>query len=863
MKNFLWLWRMAWRDSRRSRGRLLLFLSAIVLGIAALVGINGFRANLTRSLDDQARELVGADLVLSSPQPFKPLFSLAPTSPAESAYPRPNLKPILERLVREVSQEAAFASLVQFPKGQGVRLAQVRALGGRFPYYGAWVTEPTSAVAVFRRAEETGRRVALVDDALLAQFAAKPGDSIRVGKLTFLVAGRVRKTPGQSGFSAAVAPAVFIPFALLPETGLIQPGSRVQYRNYYRFASTTNPALLENPLEDARDQARIDSDTVAERKRQTGRAFTDLTRFLSLVSFVALLLGCVGVASAVSLYVREKVGSVAVLRCLGASGWQAMSIYLLQIAVMGLLGATIGAALGTAVQLFLPRVFADFLPVAVEVTVAWGAVAQGVFTGLLVSVLFALLPLLSIRRVSPLRTLRATDDAADARPDPLRGLVYGLLVAFILGFAYLQTRDWKQALGFTAGLLVAFAALAGVGAGLRALVRRFFPTSWSYAWRQGLANLYRPNNQTLLLTVSVGLGVFLLATLFVLQGLLLSRVQISGSGNQPNLVLFDIQPEQQAGVRALLTSRRLPILEQVPIVTMRLSALNGRSATALAKDTARGAVRRSLTREFRVTYRDTLTSAEKLLAGRPPYLGPDGIARVSMEQRYFDQLKLRLGDTLVFNVQGAPITTIIGGTREVDWARVRTNFLLIFPTGVLEPAPQSHVILSRVPDNAALAAVQRALVSGFPNVSAIDLGLVLQTLDDILSKISFVIRFMALFSIATGLLVLISAVVVSRYQRVRESVLLRTLGASRNQILRITLVEYAVLGLLAAATGLVLALGAGWALAYWVFEAPFRVNAGPLLLLAGLTSLLTVLIGLFNSRDVLTRPPLEVLREEG
>ncbi|WP_262386004.1 ABC transporter permease [Hymenobacter sp. BT491] len=840
-----WLWRMAWRDSRRSRSRLLLFISAIVLGIAALVGINGFGDNLARSIDEQARELLGADLVVSSTQPFEP-----------------GLQPTLRKLSPTRSNEVAFASMVQFPKGQGVRLAQIRALTGGFPYYGDWVLEPAAAVAAFRQASASQQRVALVDDALLVQFGAQPGDSIKVGKLTFLIAGRVRKTPGQSGFSAAVAPTVFIPGSLLSQTGLVQRGSRIQYRTYYQFAAGTDVDRLIKPFEARFDKANIDTDTVASRKKQTGRSFADLTRFLNLVAFVALLLGCVGVASAVSLYVREKVSAVAILRCLGASGQQALLIYLLQTALMGLLGAVVGAALGTAVQLLLPQVFAGFLPVAVRVAISWSAVLQGVLTGVLVAVLFALLPLLSIRRVSPLRTLRASFEEDSSRPDPLRLAVFLLIAVFITGFAYLQTREWKQALGFAAGLVVAFGALAGLAQGLRLLVRRYFPTSWSYVWRQGLANLYRPNNQTITLTVSIGLGVFLLATLYMLQGLLLGRVQLAGGGQQPNLVLFDIQPEQRVGVNQIIQNQHLPILQQVPVVTMRLTAINGRSGAYFQKDSARGVPKWAFSREYRVTYRNKLITSEKLEAGQRPALAADGTPRISIEDGYFKRLKLKLGDTLTFNVQGVPITTIVGGTRIVDWTQIQTNFLVVFPSGVLEAAPQFYALMTRVPNNAVLGSVQRALVSRYPNVSAIDLGLILQTLDDILGKISFVIRFMALFSIATGLLVLASSVVVSRYQRVQESVLLRTLGASRRQILRITLVEYAVLGLLAASAGLVLASAAAWALAYWVFEVNFAPEPGPLLLLAAFTTILTVLIGLLNSREVLTRPPLEVLRGE-
>ncbi|GAB3776449.1 ABC transporter permease [Spirosoma horti] len=816
-------------------------MSAIVLGIAALVAINSFGDNLARSIDEQAKELLGADLTLSWNRP-----------------PSPKTAQLVKTIGRDRAYEVSFASLVSIPKTGGVRLAQVKGLEGNFPFYGTWEVQPVSAIQTFRQATT---RVALVDDGLLVQLGAVPGDSVRVGNLSFLTAGRVTKTPGQAAIAATVAPTVFIPNQFLSQTGLLQRGSRVAYKYYYQFAPGTDVEKYVKTISTRLDKDGISYDTVDGRKKQTGRSFADLTKYLSLVAFVALLLGCVGVASAVQLYVKEKVTSVAILRTLGASGRQAFLIYLIQTALMGLLGAVIGALGGSVVQLVLPRVFGNFLPITVETTLSGPAILGGIGTGVLISILFALLPLLAIRNVSPLRTLRSSYEADLSNRDPFRWLVYLLVIGFIIGFAYLQTHNFMLALGFTAGLALAFGILTTLGLGLIWLVRRFFPTSWSYIWRQSLANLYRPNNQTLILITSIGLGAFLIATLYLTQGLLLGRVELSASGNQPNMVLFDIQNEQIAGVRSLVKTQRLPILQEVPVVTMRLSDINGTTG-AVRKDTALKTPKWAFTREYRVTYRDTLISSEKLASGKAPYQA-DGAIYVSIEKDFLDRMHLKLGDTLDFNVQGAPIQTIVGGTREVEWNRVQTNFLVVFPSGVLEQAPQFHVLMTRVPDNKTSALLQRALVSQFPNVSAIDLGLILKTVDDILGQISFVIQFMALFSILTGLLVLASSVVISKYQRLRESVLLRTLGASRAQILRITALEYGLLGLLAALSGILLSVAGTWALARYVFEVPYRPDALPLVVISLSVTALTVLIGVFNSREVLVRPPLDVLRAEG
>ncbi|MBC7893694.1 MAG: ABC transporter permease, partial [Sphingobacteriaceae bacterium] len=297
---------MAWRDSRRSRRRLFLFMSAIVLGIAALVAINSFGDNLARSVDEQAQELLGADLVLSAGKEINGKFGDS-----------------LRAMGQERSSEVAFASMAYFPKTGGTRLAQVKAIDGGFPYYGEWDVQPAASVAQFRKAGEAAQPIALVDDALLIQFGAKPGDSVKIGNVTFRVAGRVLNTPGQTAIATTVAPTVFIPAQFLKETGLLGRGSRASYRIYYRFGDTTNVERLATAMEPRLDRAGISLDTVDRRKQQTGRIFADLTKFLNLVAFVALLLGCVGVASAVQLYVKEKVASVAVLRCLGASGRQA------------------------------------------------------------------------------------------------------------------------------------------------------------------------------------------------------------------------------------------------------------------------------------------------------------------------------------------------------------------------------------------------------------------------------------------------------------------------------------------------------------------------------------------------------------
>ncbi|NTS41409.1 ABC transporter permease [Flavisolibacter sp. BT320] len=840
--NLAWLARMAWRDSRKNRSRLFLFIASIVIGIAALVAIDSLSHNLRREIDLQAAELLGADLEISNRRPYT----------AEQ-------QKLIDSLGDRRSEERRFTSMILFPKNNGSRIIEVRALGGEFPYYGELKTEPATAGTSFRNG-----LFALVDQTLLLQFGARVGDSVRIGKTAFVIAGAIKGAPGQSGVSASVAPVVYIPIASLPQTGLEQKGSRINYRYYIKWDKPVDIAAVEKRIEEPFELEGINWDTVASQKEDTSRSFRDVIRFLSLVAFIALLLGCIGVASAIQIYIREKISTIAVLRCLGATAAQAFLIYLIQIVAIGLLGSLLGAILGTVVQQTLPVVLKDLLPVEVSASISWPSVLQGIVLGLVISFLFALLPLLSIRKISPLNTLRITYQQNITEKDPLKWLVYLLLFLFVIGFAYLQVEGWRQAIVFTASVAVAFLVLSGTAALLMWLVRKFFPVSWSFVLRQGVANLYRPNNQTRILIVSIGLGTALICTLFFIQGILLNRVSLAAMDQQPNMVLFDIQSAQKDSVVALARQQGLPADGTVSIVTMRLEAINGITAASLREDSTLKMQRWVFSREYRVTFRDTLTASEKLQKGKWTGRVKEGeLIPVSLEQSFAERNNISIGDTMQFNVQGVVMPTIVGSLRSVDWNRMQTNFLVVFPAGVLEEAPQFHVLLTRVPSVEASASFQQAVVRQFPNISIIDLGLVLSILNNIMEKIGFVIRFMAGFSILTGLIVLVASVLISKYQRMQENVLLRTLGAQSKQVFIITALEYSILGAMAAATGILLATASSWALANYMFDTAFTPAILPIGVVFLSVCAITVAIGLFNSRSALSRPPLEILRQEG
>ena len=834
-----WIFRMAWRDSRGSRRQLALFLSSMIVGVAALVAISSFGSNLRKVVDDESKTLLGADLVFESGRPFGGAVEAA-----------------IDSIGGAQSRLISFPSMAWFPVGKQSRLMTVRAVEGVFPFYGEIETTPAGAADTWLADEG-----ALVDATVMRLFGVQPGDSVRIGRYFYPVAGRIDRMPSENQMMSFFSPRVYVPAARLDST-LLSRGSQADYELAFRFDDGRDvEALVENIALFLREEE-VRYDTVAEIRESWDEGLTNLYRFLSVIAFVAVLLGGIGVAGAIHVYVRRRFATIAVLRCLGAGTLQTFSVYALQTITMGLASSVIGAALGIGVQMLVPVALSDFLPVDVPFMVSWGSIGAGMALGVGVTAAFALFPLVSIRRISPLLTLRSTVETREASlKDPLWWVVFGIVAAGITAFSIGNAPSPGIGLGYTAGLAAVLGSLLITAKGIIWATRRFFPSRWSYIWRQGLANLFRPNNQTNTLILSLGLGVFIIGTLFGIQRTLLAQLEVSEARQSPNIVLFNIQPDEIDPVTQIVRDKELPVPDSVPIVTMRLASVNGRTVDEMRADsTATWAHQR----EYRVTYRDYLTESEKVVEGA--FIGKadpdDPVAPVSLDQDVARNLDVGIEDTLTFNVQGQLIPVRVASLREVEWRRMGANFFVVFPVGVLEDAPSFYVLLSRTETGEEASGLQRAVLGDYPSVSVIDLSLVLSTFDTIFSRISFVVRFMASFSILTGVIVLIGAVVVSRVQRRRESVLLKTLGASQSEVLQIMAVEYLFLGFFAALTGLALSFASVWAFSAFVFDTSFRPDIVATLVLLGAVPFLTVAIGLVNSRSVYRRSPLDVLRTD-
>ena len=845
------IWGLAWRESRTARRRLLLYMSSISLGVAALVAIDSFSANIIQSVKDQSRSLMGGDIQFNSSKPIPPAVD--------------SLFDSLTRHGLSFARVTTFPSMAVVPRTSGTRFAQVRGVTDNYPFYGGVVTQPAGRWRLLIQGAN-----AIVDPSLLTSLNARVGDTLKLGFGTFTIVATIKDVPGAAGIAEMLGPRIFIPARYVAETQLLVFGSTAERTVLAKLPPGVDPDKFVKPFKKRVEDQQVRIRTVTQTEMATEDAIENLTSFIGIVGLVALLLGGIGVASGVRAFVARKIDTVAVLRCLGASSGQVLTIYVVQAAAMGLVGAAAGAALGVAIQFLLPHVLTDFLPIDVRVTLVPSAVLTGLAVGGWIALIFALRPLLALRNVSPLQTLRRDTDADVLRmrwTDAPRIVVNAAMVLSVVGIALSRAQTTRQAFAMSAATGLAILALAASAALLSWAARKGLRTRWPYVVRQGVANLYRPGNQTRAVTLALGFGAFLVSTLFLVQNNLLRRFTTAAAESRGNVVFFDVQQDQAAGLDSIVRGGGHDVVQLAPVVTMRIASINGKHVSDMNPVTRgqRGRASWALRREFRSTYRDRPAASETIVAGK--WFGDSALkferdtGEISLEEGIAKELNVKLGDIIAWNVQGVEIPTRITSLRKVQWTRFEPNFFAVFAPPVLKGAPNQYVLLAQVKDPTAVALLQREVVNRFPNVSSIDLTAIKRTVDKIVGKVSLAIRFMALFSLAVAIPVLFSAVSATRRERVREGVLLKTLGATRGQIARILLAEYSLLGLMGGLTGMLLSLAGGWAVVRYMFKTPFAPAILPVAGIAAAIVGLTLLIGLLAGRDVFRETPIAALRD--
>lgn len=844
--------RMAIRETRASWRRLLFFFVCIAVGVAAIVTLRSVIQTVREVFGQEARNLVAADVLISTTRNWTP--------EARATIDRRLTAARVE--ARTDTVETPTMVRPQDAAKTTTRMAELRAIGPEFPLYGTMTLEGGETY----RHEVLKDRGVLVRPELLTALDVRVGDAIVIGQLTFTIRGVIANEPGRRIGDFSLGPRIMIDIADLDATGLLAIGSRARRVLLVRVPERDVQPLVRQLRSDFKDQF-VNARSFRSDDDEIGRDFDRAENYLSLVGLVIVILGGIAVSSVTRVFVLQKIRAIAVLKCLGARSGQIMAVYLLQVLTLGLAGSVLGVILAggavVSIPYFVPPIdtaSAGALLSEVHYGVTWSAALQGMGIGALVSLLFSIVPLLHVRFIKPSLLLR--DETSTTGFDWTRALAMTLVGAALVALTAWQAASWTIGLAVCAGFAGLAVILVFVG---RLLVSVVAPlsNSRSFPLRHAVLHLSRPGNQTRVILLAVGLGAFFIVGVRSLQGSLLEELSMQMSEDSPDMFLMDIQRDQADGVRAFLAdpARGAGPAKLIPVLRARVTGVEGRETQLESFEDVRA--RGSLAREYTVTYRDHLEANETVVGGRF-WSGPATDPEVSVEQGLAERFDLNVGDFVRFDLLGRTVMARITSLREVDWRDSRAGgFMFVFRPGVLDQFPHWYIAPLKGPtDIRARAQFQHDLVARYGNVSVVDFRDILLTIRDVMSKVTLAISVVGGLVLFSGGLILIGAVAMTKFQRVYEAAVFKTLGASTGTIARMLLFEYGVLGGLAGLVGSLGAVVLTWAVSRFALDIPWRVFVGEHVAGVGLTAILVAAIGVLSSYDVLRHKPLLTLRAE-
>lgn len=834
---FSGLFRLAFVELNHNRFRLLIYSFSISIGIAALFATGSLKKDLISQIDKETRALVGGDLVIKG---------YAPISDS-----------LFQSVIKESENDASeksFASMVVFKnKGQN-RLVNVRAISSNYPLVGDITDKEGDSKQINK---EQG--FVSINQSLAIQYGLKLGDSLQIGNSSFQISAFHSKAPGQSGIAATVAPTVFISLTDLDSTGLVRIGSRIQRSYYFKMKDEKTANIAFNNFEKLVIDEGLRIENIETGRERLGRTYKNLFRFLNLAAFIALIIGGIGVGSAIDLFLSEKKKTVAVLKCIGFKYQQIATVFLLQIIALGLFGSLFGIAIGLGVQQVLPTLFKDIFVVDISDGFHASMFWTSILSGVAISVLFGLRTLIPLLMATPMMALRSNLESQ--KYFSKINIIIRMIQLFVLiVITWFLAGDLVISLVFTGMLLVLMLSLWGLAVLLRKLARKASKSVKSFEWKYAVNSLYRPQNQTVLLISVIGLSVILVLHLFFIRSSLISTFQSTEKESRPNLIIFDIDNGAVESISNFLKSKEAIVFDPLSIVPMRIHQFKGRSIYEWKKDSSHSIPAHVFNREYRVTERVSMGDNEVLVSGEWTNNYTEGIIPISIEENFARQANLELGDAIEFNVFGSILNTQVSSIRKVDFTQMKAAFTIVFPKGSLGGAPVMYAVSARVAEKEKMMNIQNELMSKFKNISVIDLELVFESVMEVGAKIEMAIQFMFSFSAFTALIVLINTLYVTRFQRMRESAVLRTLGVVSGKLMRINIYEFLILGLLSVLAGVLFSLIVTWMLMVFLFKVPFSPDlftAGIILL--GVV-LLVAIMGAINSRSLVNVSPMHILR---
>lgn len=843
--------KIAWREARASSTRFLFVILAVALGVGALTGVRGFSQAFRGMLQKDARKLLAGDLSVRT-------FSL-PSKEQEAEMESLRASGVARTWVTE------SVSMLSAGEGSTPVLVSIKAVDPAvYPFYGELLLTPRQSL----REALTPDSIAVSED-LLVRLNLKVGDSVRLGAADFRIAGQVSIEPDRMAGSANVGPRILMSREGIDRTQLIVDGSRAAQRFLFRFSEGSIP------VEKARAQLKsVFTEALITDYRETHplitRGLDRSTTFLSLVSLIALIVGAIGVGMAMHSHLQQKMDTIAVMKSIGARSGQIVRIYLVQTLMLGLIGGTAGIAVGLLVQRIFPILLAKYFQLTPEINLDPFSALQGLAIGVLSTLLFTLPPLVSIRRIRPSLILRRDMEETRLgwkdrlRNGKLTAAVAGIILSGILVIVYWLSDSLRVSAYFVGGFTVSILLLSGIAfvllRGLKqlsAMTQRTLPASI----RHGIANIYRPGNQATALLVALSLGVMFTLTVYLVQTSMLVQIANSAPPGMPNVFLINITPKERDGVAQMLKERQgvegNP--EVVPIVSARILKVNGTPPDKLG---LKGFARRfGQTRS--VTWMAAKAAPITVLEGK--WWAPDATAEQQGVQLCISEdvakgLNIGPGAQLDWRSSTREFASQVRCVYRNEAVRMGSNFEFVFIPGALDGLPILHFAAVRARPNI-IAALQRDMFQRFPTVTVINGADVLAIIQEVVDQISLIIRFISIFAILAGAVILASSVAGTRFRRIREVVILKTLGATRNRIAGIFSIEFVLLGVAAGILGSILATAFSYLVLKRLFQVDYHFDPVPHLVSIVLTALLANAAGWLASNRILQQKPLEILRE--
>ena len=839
------VWRMAVRETRASWHRLLFFFVCIAVGVAAIVALRSVIQSAREVFGTEARALIAADVLVGTNREW--------SDTARAAIDRR----LTEAGAAARTETIETPTMMRPADGRPVaKMVELRAVQSAFPLYGTVLLQGNTAYS-HALVEKHG---VIVRPELLTALGVKVGDSIVIGQSTFTIRAVLVREPGRvGGFS--LGPRVLIDYADLAGTGLLSFGSRAGRQLLVKAPEDRIESLVRALRQDLRQEfANVRSYRSTE--DQVGRDFDRAENYLSLVGLIIVILGGIAVSSVTRVFILQKIRSIAVLKCVGARSAQIIAVYVLQVVALGLAGSLLGVAIAAAAVASIPLALgsSSSLLAQAHYGVTRSAALQGIGIGVLVSLLFSIAPLLHVRFIKPSLLLR--DETVRRRRDWVGIAVLAAVGAGLVAITAWQAASWRVGLIVCAGFAGLAFVLTLAGRGLVTVVAPL-ANSKSFPLRHAVLHLSRPGNQTRVILLAVGLGAFFIVGVRSLQATLLDEFSVQVSADSPDMFLLDIQRNQADGVRAFLAEpgRGSSEFQLIPVMRARVTGVTGRRTQLNSVEEVRR--RGSLAREYTITYRDHLEPNERVRAGAFwTTAAPE--PEVSIERGIHERFNIDVGDTMRFDILGRTVSARVTSVRDVEWRESRNGgFMFVFRPGPFENAPQTFVSPLRGPATPEeRARFQHDLVERFPNVSVIDFREVLDTIRDVMSKVTLAITVVGGLVLFSGALILIGAVAMTKFQRVYEAAVFKTLGANTRTITRMLLLEYGVLGTLAGLVGSIGAIALTWGVSRYALDIPWRIFPRENVAGVVLTAILVAVIGVLSSLDVLRNKPLATLRAE-